>query len=420
MSTYKNHALVKKCLLRIEEKLGWGDATEWHSDVFIELSEVIQEKTNVLLSPTTLKRVWGKVNYTNAPSISTLNTLSQFAGYLNWRDFKNKVEDQQTSKTYKFEKDQKKIFAYAAIIALVFISLFSVINGVSDKLEDFDFSALEFESRPIVKGLPNSVVFDFNLKGLDSDSIYIQQYWDVTKTIKLEPNQSQATGQYYYPGYFRAKLLVEGDIKKEHDLFIKSEGWLGTIDYEPIPKYFKTSEIIGTHLKLPDFALLDIQNMENPVQSSFHLVDDFGEISGDNFLLETAFRNSYKDKWAVCQTTKIVILGTKGAMIIPFSIPGCVSDINVLLNDVYLNGKQHDLSAFGTDLSDFKDIQIQTENKTVKVIIDGETRFMKRYNVSIGHLVGIRFRFLGAGEVDYLKLTDSSNKILVDTDFKSK
>ena len=416
MSTNKNNTLVKKCLLQIEEQLGWGDASDWHSDVFIELSEVIQKKTNVLLSPTTLKRVWGKVNYTNAPSISTLNTLAQFAGYVNWRDFKNKIADLPDSKTRKFEKDQKKIFAYAAIFALVFISLFSVLNGVSDNPKNFDFSDVEFQSRPIVKGLPNSVVFDFNLKGLDSDSIYIQQYWDVTKTIKIEPHQSQATGQYYYPGYFRAKLLVEGDIKKEHDLFIKSEGWLGTIDYEPIPKYFKESDIIATNLVLPDAALLDIQHSEKPVQSSFHLIDDFG-LSGDNFLLETAFRNSYNDKWAVCQTAKVVILGTKGAMIIPFSIPGCVSDLNLLLNDVYLSGKQHDLSAFGTDLSDFRNIQIRTDNKTVKVAIDGETRFMKHYNVSIGNLVGIRYRFLGAGEVDYLKITDHTNKVLIDTDF---
>ena len=91
MSSYPEHRLVKACLLQIEEKLGWGNSAQWHNDVFIELSEIIQKETKTLLSTTTLKRVWGKVNYTNAPSISTLNTLSQFAGYTNWRDFKNKA-----------------------------------------------------------------------------------------------------------------------------------------------------------------------------------------------------------------------------------------------------------------------------------------------------------------------------------------
>ena len=418
MKTYKEYELVQECLKEIETKLGWGSATQWHSDVFIELSDTIQKETNVLLSPTTLKRVWGKVNYNSAPSISTLNTLAQFAGYLNWRAFKNKSTTTEGNKPeHNTEKGQTKVFVYASIIAVVFISLFSVIGSMTDKNKDFDFSKIKFESRPITKGLPNSVVFDLDLKGLDSDSIHIQQYWDVTKTIKLKRNQSQATGQYYFPGYFRAKLLVDGDIKKEHDLFIKSEGWLGTIDYEPIPKYFNEASIQNENLKLSDDALSEIASHEKPLVSSFHIVEQFEDLSADNFVLKTAFRNVYNDKWAVCETTRLVILGTKGAMIIPFSIPGCVSEIGVLLNDVFLNGKEHDLSAFGVDLSELKDVEVKVENKNVKVTVDGEVIFMKRYNESIGNVVGLRYRFLGAGEVDYIKLMDLDDKMLIDTDF---
>ncbi|MGB5820903.1 MAG: hypothetical protein WBG90_15565, partial [Saonia sp.] len=75
MHTYSEHKLVQSCLLQIEEKLNWGSSSLWHNDVFVELSEVIHEKTQVLLSPTTLKRVWGRVDYKSDPSISTLNTL---------------------------------------------------------------------------------------------------------------------------------------------------------------------------------------------------------------------------------------------------------------------------------------------------------------------------------------------------------
>lgn len=288
---YKEHQLVQKCLLQIEEKLGWGPAGEWHSEVFVELSETIQKETHVLLSPTTLKRVWGKVNYKSAPSISTLNVLAQFAGYANWRDFKNKTETQQVgTKVATQSSNQRKLFLYAVGIAVLFISIYAAIGVKTDTLSEFDFSAIEFSSRPIAKGLPNSVVFDLDLKGLESDSIYIQQYWDPTKTIKLKPNQTRATGQYYLPGYFRAKLLVEGAIKKEHDLFIKSEGWLGTIDYEPIPKYFDESYIRPTqNLLLPSSAITEIASNEKPLVSSFHYVNDFGELSGDNFVCRPLF-----------------------------------------------------------------------------------------------------------------------------------
>jgi len=107
MNKYPEYKLVQKCLHQIEDKLGWGSSTAWHNDVFIELSEIIQDSTSILLSPTTLKRVWGKINYASVPSISTLNTLSQFAGYLNWRDFKNKSKTKKAKATEK--PDQTKL-----------------------------------------------------------------------------------------------------------------------------------------------------------------------------------------------------------------------------------------------------------------------------------------------------------------------
>ena len=92
---YPEYKLVQKCLQAIEQQLGWGEATQWHNDVYIELSERIHKDTQVLLSPTTLKRVWGRVNYSSAPSITTLNTLAKFAGYHNWREFKNQAKEKK-------------------------------------------------------------------------------------------------------------------------------------------------------------------------------------------------------------------------------------------------------------------------------------------------------------------------------------
>ena len=409
----KDYNLIKKCLLQIEEKLEWGSSDTWHNEVFLELSNTVQDQTNVLLSPTTLKRVWGKVNYNSNPSINTLNTLAQFSGYLNWRDFKNNYESKPiVNKVVKFPYSRLKILGVTLVLA---VSIASFIIGMRSKVIEnikHDFANVTFSSRSVASGLPNSVVFDFDLKGIISDSIYIQQFWDKTKTIKINAHQSQATGQYYYPGYYRAKLLVDGVIGKEHDLFIKSKGWLGTIEYEPIPKYF--NELSFKHiLKLPESAQNEISQQDKPLVSSFHYVDDLGEISGDNFLLDTSIRNAYNDKWAVCSSSRIVILGTKGAMIIPFSIPGCVSEIGLMMNDVYLSGKEHDLSMFGTDLSQFNKIKVRVEDKKVSVVLNGKKIYSGKYNATMGNVVGLRYRFLGAGEVNHLILKDLTNDSLI-------
>lgn len=417
MKLYPEHKLVKACLRQIEDKLGWGNANQWHNEVFIELSETIEKETHVLLSPTTLKRVWGRVNYKNAPSISTLNALSQFAGYLNWRDFKNKADNKKPSWIErKITPNARIIVVSASVLTLVFISLFSMI-GIGNNNAAIDSSLIKFSSHPVAEGIPNSVVFDFDLHDIKSDSIYIQQFWDRTKTIKIKPEQKQATGIYYYPGYFRAKLLIDGKKIKQHDLFIKSNGWLGTVDYEPIPKYIKEVHQISNKLSFPSNVIDEIVKSEEPLVSSLHYVKNFEKVSGDNFILNTTIKNVYKDKWAVCQHASIVIMGTKSSLIIPFSIPGCASEMGVMLSETYLNGKEHDLSDLGIALATFRNIKIKVEEKRLTVFAENKKVFSKTYNKSIGDIAGIRYRFLGVGEVKDIKLTDLSKEIiLIDED----
>ena len=357
------------------------------------------------------------MNYASSPSISTLNTLAQFAGYANWREFKIKSNVKRPSFI------ESKVVPYLGIIisstvvlTFILISFFSM-TGIENKKAKTDFTRLKFSSQPVTVGLPNSVVFDFDLKGITSDSIYIQQFWDPNKTIKLSPHQKQATGIYYMPGYFRSKLLIDGQIIKEHDLFIKSKGWLGTIDYKPIPKYFSSKTLSHQYMSLPKAGIEEIALSEKPLVSSYHLVDDFGKISGDNIHIKTAVRYVYNDKWATCQSSRIVILGTKGTIIIPFSKLGCVSDINLMLNDVYINGKENDLSAFGVDLSEFSDISIDIKDKKVTISVDEETIYTATYHQTIGYFAGIRFRFLGAGEIDYLHMKGNNGKPVLEENF---
>ena len=81
--------LIEKTIKLYESNTGWGDSDEWTNQDFVILSEKIQERTGVALSHVTLKRVWGKVKYDSLPTTHTLDTLVQFLGYENWRDFRS-------------------------------------------------------------------------------------------------------------------------------------------------------------------------------------------------------------------------------------------------------------------------------------------------------------------------------------------
>src|SRR6201994_5021754 len=82
-----NEADLKQLLMIIEQQLDWGDSATWQSKDFEILNQLILEKTKVSLSASTLRRIWGRVEYNHLPSGTTLDTLAQFAGFESWRVF---------------------------------------------------------------------------------------------------------------------------------------------------------------------------------------------------------------------------------------------------------------------------------------------------------------------------------------------
>src|ERR1700753_32213 len=82
-----NEAGLERCRHLIEASLNWGDPASWTNEDFEELSDRIFEKTEVRLSVSTFKRIWGKVKYEHSPTTATLNALARYAGFESWRAF---------------------------------------------------------------------------------------------------------------------------------------------------------------------------------------------------------------------------------------------------------------------------------------------------------------------------------------------
>lgn len=401
----KHQKDLRRLRKELEKFLSWGSVEHWHSAMFKDLSQKIYDASQVMLSPATLKRFFGVVNHQGSPSITTLNALSTFLGYENWREFKVS----HPPGLYAYFQAKYKIPVYMLLGVVLLLATSLLISNLQSPIP-VDADSISFSSRVLTKTYPNSVIFDFDLPNVQSDDILIQQYWDTSKTIVVDPGQQQATGMYYFPGYFRAKLLVNGNSVQEHDLFLKSNGWLGTVEYRPVPKYFSPLSKAEKILTYPTELEEEITESEDPLFMIYHFVSDLGNVSGDDFHLRARIRNTYQEKWAICQASRIYILGTEGAMIIPVSRIGCSSDNNLMINDFYLNGKEHDLSAFGTDLQAFTNIEVLDENKEVTVRFSGKEVYRATYQESMGRLVGLRFKFLGMGEIESFELLDQNGQ----------
>ena len=433
-----NIELLQQCCRLIEEKLGWGSSDNWQNQDFEALSSRIFDRTQVALSVSTLKRVWGKVKYDNFPSLTTLNTLAIFAGYEHWRDFRQQqlVEagpEPAPEPVYHAAQlnghgaavhKRRKIGWYIAPAVLVILIIAGWMynrtgkNGVPVSGLP-DSARFSFSSQPLAAGIPNSVIFNYDATAAKNDSIFIQQSWDPTRRFPVSPTGHTYTSIYYYPGFFRAKLVVGKRIVKEHDLCIPSGGWLATVVEEPVPVYFSRAEFIGEGaLRIPP-ALLEKKNIHmqpQPPELRYYNIGDLHGLKNDNFIFETEVKNEYKEGTAVCQRADIFIHCEGSAIIMPLGIPGCVGDMGLMAVDTGFSAQHINLSGFGCDMSQWVKVRCEVRNKHLQIWVNGKEAFDYTFKSAPDRIVGVSYRFQGAGAVNAVKLTRiNGSPVLEDT-----
>lgn len=411
-------ALLSKAKKLVEEKIGWGNSTGWKNQDFIALGKKIQQGTGATISHITLKRLWGKVKYDGLPQTYTLNTLVQFIGYESWRDFVVKNEKGTGFGVAKRRAGRSilKPVVFALILIGVAGGAMLFISATKKKIDPKDYA---FSSRQVLKaGLPNSAIFDFDVSKAPGDSVIIQQSWDTRLRTKVAKAERQHTLIYYYPGYFKPKLIVDGQIVKEHSLLIRSDGWMSAIMSSPMPVYFKKSVfLVNGKMSLPVTKIKE-QNINLTPQApqvSFINVQDFGEIYSDNFVFETSLRNDYQEGSSVCQMTNIYLLCEGTAINIPLCAKGCESALNFFFTDYKISGKKKDLSGFGVDFNSFVKVRVEAAKGKARIFINDKLACEVDHDISKVKIIGIDYVFQGTGSVDYVKL--SNREVNFDDEF---
>lgn len=405
------------CKAQIEQLLNWGSPEQWENQEFEELSQLIFDKTGVNLSHTTLKRVWGKVKYDNRPSISTLDALAKFLDYSSWSAFKRaqgSTNDRRPLMTTQWLRTKRFAFTLVFVVLASFGSWYIITSKISKTPQVV--KDLMFEAKYASLGLPNTVIFSFDASELNAEEFVIQQSWDRTKRIAVTKDQTQATSVYYYPGYFRSKFVADEVVLNETDIYIETEGWLSTINTEPLPVYLTDKDLIKDgQLKLSKNGQGHLAKHSKPV--SFHYYKREENISGDDFVFETAIRYDMANKESACKYAKIVLHFSEGVFLIPFVIPGCVGEASLLIMDNFISGQKNDLSVFGISLDDWQKISVSSLNKHLSIYLADQEIYSARYDMNPGHLVGISYQFDGAGEIDYLTLSNGQHHWSFDRKF---
>ncbi|MBO9591817.1 MAG: hypothetical protein J7599_02840 [Niabella sp.] len=400
---------LEKCRKLIEEKLGWGDAAEWQNQDFENLGDRIFEVTGVVLSASTLKRIWGKVQYNSKPNLSTLDALARFAGFDSWRTFTaSEISRQPAPEMSAPPLKKRRPFKIALLVlALAGASLFIGSIFVHKPGSLLTFGQLRFSSKPVTLGVPNTVIFEYDATHSNADSVFIQQSWDPKRRFRVDKNRHTYTSTYYMPGVYKAKLILNDSIVKEHDLIIESGGWMGALRQEPAPLYVtdRLQHIPGqTGIGQQDLDNLNLeQDKAAPVLMLANVNRNFN-ISSNHFLLSLDLQNTYKGNNAPCLQTNILVLGTDGYLLIPLGKPGCAGELNMMLGEKPIEGRTNDLSAFGVDFAKPVPFQCEVRNQHIQIMVNGKAAYTGRFEKDIGQIVGIQVNFSGIGFIRNFQL----------------
>ena len=405
MQVEKDH--IERCKTLIEAKIGWGDNRAWQSQDFENLSQKIFDVTKVMLSSSTLKRLWGKVKYESTPNRATLDALAQFLGFTGWLEFVNSNAG-ETTVSERVENTQPRWTGKLAwISALIGVGLvIFAISGLFHKsAKRLEFDQIDFTAHPVTFGLPNTVVFNYNAADSNADSVFIQQNWDARTRTRVEKSGSEFTSTYYFPGYFSAKLILNDSIVREQDLLIETDGWTAIIDQKPVPVYlsntsFKDEMAIG----LTQLKELGIDYTHELPRFAFFNVNKAWPVKGESLVFEAEIQNTYLENNGVCQKAFVLLMGTRGVILFPLCKTGCVGELALMIGMERVDGKTNDLSGFGVDFSEPVQIKCQTENQQIAYYVNGKKSYEHAINSEIGDIVGIQIGFDGTGRAANVSL----------------
>jgi hypothetical protein len=205
---------------------------------------------------------------------------------------------------------------------------------------------------------------------------------------------------------------------KEHSLWITSKGWMAIVKQNPIPLYFKNEDFVKPGMLSLPVAKLHEKNIsfqpETP-WTSYYNVKDFGDVRTNDFNFETEIRSDYSEGSGVCQHVQILMLTEGNVIILPLSVKGCVSDLNLFFGDAY-EGKKNDLSTLGCDLSQWVKVRCTVKDQTGRIFINGKLAFENKYS-GADKIVGLIFRFQGTGSINEVSLTNANGVKVLDDKF---
>lgn len=415
------------CCQKVAEQIGEKPIPDWTNSDYVRLSGLLSRKTSILLSESTLKRIFGKSKTPTRyyPQKATRDALAKFIGYRDWYEFefKNPIIDVKTGLVQKVpaktpgmykQESNKKMFYFIAFIVL---STFIAIVLLRKPTTDSDLFAQNIKLNCInPEGLtPHSAIFKLDAAGPlpDSSSNFSVDFGD-GRIRRINLSDSLFNHYYEIPGRYYPVLLYKNKPIDTGYVYLQSKDWSAitsvmkdtTRVYPVLVKNLGLRKPISVSAKEVYSAGVDTNRTFFVAFSNIKPT----AISGDNFELTMHVASSENRAGVRCSQADLFIYGEKDKHMFGIIKPECVAWASYQFSENTRSGDKYDLRALGHDLSSGADLKLRIENKQVKLFINDKEVFKTQYHKSIGKIMGIRLTIAGIGHFDSLQITDLKTK----------
>lgn len=421
--------LLDHCCQLVANTYGKPDSQEWTNSDFIRLSNILYKKTQVQISPNTLKRIFGKIK-TDAryyPQKATRDALAQYVGFVDWSKFINAQSDQQSVRVAERPNIQpvllppvdmpltelrarksparKMLLATFALLVIVVAAWRGLVMWQNKA------ASVTLVCKNPEGDNPHSAVFalrNFNsVSQLTND--YTIEFGDNHRT-QLNARDSIYSHYYEVPGRYFAVLKKAGIALDTVPVFLHTSGWTATANmmYDTTRVYpidppglfangynsISATEIARAGVDTNRTFFVDFINTH------------FTGIDGDNFELLVDVKASPPRPGVRCSQVRLTVYGDSSSHMVDIMKPGCVHWSKLQLSELRKDGRSEGPNFLGADLTAGGTIVMKVVNRRATLLINGKEAYKDTYQKALRHIYGLDIMFAGIGTVRAVRLRD--------------
>lgn len=415
---------IDLCKKQIEERYAFGNGSGYTQRDLEQLAETIQEKSGIRLSLSTLKRLW-KGKFKQSPQVATLNGLATLLDHKDWQSFKlaNKpvaVKEEVIDQRQVFGKKWWLLAGAALVLIIVLLVQQKETEPPALSVPEIN-GAISFSTKKTVtRGIPNTVIFSYDVSNVKADSFYIQQSWNDYHKVAIDPEGNAFSSIYYESGYHRARLLANDSAIAMQPVHILSDGWEPHVYYNyevDQPIHFENEKYLvnGTLHLSPE--LLKKRNVDTTRYffSRISYSDQF-EISSDDFSLTSRIKVDKREE-KLCPWMQVIVVTEKHIFYVNVQAKGCERNIQYKLGEVYRSGENYDMSGLGADVYDWQEVGVEVQDRHAEILMNGVVVYRETYKEDFGKIMGLIYLFDGTGSIDQVRLADGNGAAIFEDDF---